>query len=249
MSASSKPIVTPVIAFVSPPAPKRDKFASMVARQPQGMTTTNDTTIPIQIPIQIPTIPVVAEAPKRDKLASMASLQSMPPVRQDTVALLSVTSNNSDRGKIALKTRIQQRQTVLQDLESTEGLTWKLIHLARDTAHALTDLTGTTSSNDIAELSKEYRETLSKIHQTLQPHGNLVKAYQNHQVDTGQKEEKKSTGGLNMYAARVEMRLAQEKQRVLTEMLQLEQEQNHDTPMINESNLSHGGDESNKRKR
>ena len=271
MSASSNPLVTPVELLVPAPTPKRDKFASMVARQPQIMATTNDATISIsnhltnvvatqqqqqqqqqQQPGSNRTVPVVNITPKRDKLASMASLQSPVSMKRDTLELLSSTVD-SDCSRTKLQARIQQRQTVLQDLESTEGLTWKLIHLARDTAHALTDLTGTTgNSNNISALSNEYRETLSKIHQTLQPHGHLVQAYQNHQVDAGQKEEMKSTsGGLNMYAARVEMKLAQEKQRVMSEMLRLEKEEEKDTMTngLHLSEISWASDQPYKRKR
>jgi hypothetical protein len=95
-------------------------------------------------------------------------------------------------------------------------------------------------TGDILPTSNAYRETLQKIHQTLTPHGKFVKAYQNHQVDKTQDKE----GGPNMYAARVEMRLAQEKKRVLEEMLRLERGEEQPLPMEIEASTA-----SNKRKR
>jgi hypothetical protein len=224
------PVVTTTTAAA---APKRDKFASMAARQ-QTVTTATDAT---SVTSAAPAPAVVGTAAKRDKFASLTARQSTAP---DVPAVTPATVSQEDR-KVGLQARIQQRRNVLDDLEIAEGLTWKLIHLARDTAHALSDLSGTTG--DILATSKAYRETLQKIHQTLSPHGKFVQAYQNHQVDKTQDKE----GGPNMYAARVEMRLAQEKQRVLEEMLRLERGEEQPLPM--EVELSTAYDESNKRKR
>jgi len=101
---------------------------------------------------------------------------------------------------------------------------------------------------------KEYLEKISKIHQLLSPHSHLVVAYRNHAVDTdttnttdssisvkkantndsitvsknnNETKEAKSIplkNKNNMYAARVELRLALERRDVLQESLKLERE-------------------------
>jgi len=253
---------TPIL---SPPKP--DKFASMVAKQQGGggggvlvEQAVDETTSPAQGVSQPPV--VVVTAPKRDKFASMAARQQKQqqvlagsivpePMTAPKKDLLSgshdspITSTTAappqDRGKM-LQARIQQRQKVLCDLELAEGLIWKLNLLAKDTAHAFSDLSGNTGN--ISATSKDFRETLKKIHQTLHPHAHLVKAYQNHQVD-----KKEDLGAPNMYAARVEMRLAQEKQQVLAEMLRLEQGEDRILPVGIEPELATERGLSTKRKR
>jgi hypothetical protein len=236
----------PVVVTATPAiaAPKRDKFASMAARQHTVNavtdTTTTTTTTNSDTSTTAP-VPVITSPPppKRDKFASLAARQSTTAPNSNVTNLMTVTANMSqEERQVELQARIQQRRNVLDDLETAEGLTWKLIHLARDTAHSLSDLSGMTG--DILPTSNAYRETLQKIHQTLTPHGKFVKAYQNHQVDKTQDKE----GGPNMYAARVEMRLAQEKKRVLEEMLRLERGEEQPLPMEIEASTA-----LNKRKR
>lgn len=248
------------------PPPKPDKFASMVAKQQGGggggvlvEQAVDETTSPAQGVSQPPVVELTA--PKRDKFASMAARQQKQqqvlagsivpePMTAPKKDLLSGSHDSpttataappQDRSKM-LQARIQQRQKVLCDLELAEGLIWKLNILAKDTAHAFSDLSGNTGN--ISATSKDFRETLKKIHQTLHPHAHLVKAYQNHQVD-----KKEDLGAPNMYAARVEMRLAQEKQQVLAEMLQLEQGEDRILPVGIEPELTTESGLSNKRKR
>ena len=112
-----------------------------------------------------------------------------------------------------LKLQIQQRGKVLNDLEKAEGCVWNLIHFASKTSRHLTKLRVDENINTLPELSSQYRETLQTIHSLLSPHAKFVKAYQNHQEESD---------ASNMYTARVETRLAQERQNVLDELVRLE---------------------------
>mmetsp|Transcript_13893 Transcript_13893/g.20506 ORF Transcript_13893/g.20506 Transcript_13893/m.20506 type:complete len:284 (+) Transcript_13893:60-911(+) len=215
----SKPTITKTSA-------RRDKFASLAATQKE-QSTHAETKVP--------------NKPKRDKFASMAQRNAKP--KRDKFASMRQTqhdkstglSQDSDQKKKIdstselvltserLKKRINQRQKIFRDLEKAEGHTWNLILLAGETARNLTNLKVEESNNDLSELSKKYRDTLQNIHSLLCPHADFVKAYQNHQEE----EETK-----NMYAARVETRLSQEKRNVIQEFLRLEK-QNEDNGASN----------------
>lgn len=202
--------------------PKRDKFASMAA--------TAATSVP----------------PKRDKLASMAAASS-----QASSADADDTTNKSEQSKeeyqALVKKRMTQRDQVLKDLEKAEGWTWQLLSLASKTARSLSEL-DMDNVEELGQTSQQYRTTLQKIHGTLSPHASLVVAYENHGIDKKQdsvvgadkkqddaaksQEEKKQEEAsnekkqdINMYAARVEMRLAHERRDVLKELLRLEQQE------------------------
>lgn len=223
----------------SAPAAPRDKFASMAARQQQGSEAA---------PAPVAPVPVtVAAAPKRDKFASMAKTtakpardkfaslaqtthqQSAQQPKRDKFASLAQQSNppigeideekrkNQEKMK-ALKTKIQQRQTVLNDLEKAEGHTWNLIQLSSKTAKHLTKLGVDQDSVALSGICSSYRRTLQQIHSLLSPHAKFVKSYQN--FDRSHQE---ASEGTNMYAARVDTRLAQERRNVLQELLRLEE--------------------------
>lgn len=99
-----------------------------------------------------------------------------------------------------------------------------------------------TAAKKIAELGKkngeDYLDKVARVHALLTPHAEKVVAYSNHEVDTAEADaaadnneetaksetearEKKN----NMYAAKVEMRLAIERRDVLKEFLRLEKEE------------------------
>lgn len=178
--------------------PKRDKFASMAAAAAAATS---------------PAPP--GTTVKRDKFASMAAQQEQP--KQSTTT----ASNDDDVSRNALvQERMKQRDTVLQDLQQAEAWTWNLLNLASQTAHSLSNISQETNQEKVSLYSKQYRETLEKLHGILTPHASLVVAYENHSID--QTKEKKKQDN-NMYAARVEMRLAQERRNVLQELLRLEQ--------------------------
>lgn len=188
----------PGTATATTPTPKRDKFASMALAT--AISKRDESTITSQATTQ----------PKRDKFASMAQQQKSPPSGQTTPKRTA-----AERMK-ALEKRTQQRQKVLKDLEKAEGHTWNLIQFASKTARHLTKLKVEDDDTTLSEISSKYRDTLQKIHSLLSPHAKFVKAYQNHQ------EESEAT---NMYAARVETRLAQERRNVLEELLRLEKQE------------------------
>ena len=106
-----------------------------------------------------------------------------------------------------------------------------------------TDAAAATAAKKIAELGKkngeDYLDKVARVHALLSPHAEKVVAYSNHEVDTAEAadsaadsndetakseaepREKKN----NMYAAKVEMRLAIERRDVLREFLRLEKEE------------------------
>jgi len=205
-------------AAAVPIAPKRDKFASMAAAASSQQA-----------------------SPQRDKFASMAAASS-----QQHESITTTTSASKEEKEAPLKKRMSQRDQVLADLQQAEGWTWQLLTLASKTARSLStlDMSNATKS-EISQTSKQYCDTLQNIHSLLSPHASLVVAYENHNVDkqqggkeTKQEQEEKEEEGIkkegddkmkkedvNMYAARVEMRLAQERRDVLKELLRLEQQE------------------------
>ena len=197
-------------------SPRRDKFASLAAKQQQENkgTAQGDSQKPNHS----------NPAARRDKFASLAQSGRTP--KRDKFAALNNKTNedkalpsasataarSTDARATQLQARIRQRKSVLADLEQAEGLTWTLTQVASTTAKALADLKDE-STDGLLSLTKKYRETLQKIHSLLSPHSALVVAYQNHNQD-----EESS----NMYAARVEMRLAQERRKVVSDFLEIE---------------------------
>jgi hypothetical protein len=112
-----------------------------------------------------------------------------------------------------LKERMSKRRQIFENLDLAEDLTCKLLEIVYKTTNALQDLSS--SSPDLAQLSREYRSTLQKIHPLLSTGTeHLVQPYQNHSTETKQ----------SMYAERVEMRLSKERADVLKAFTKLEQE-------------------------
>jgi hypothetical protein len=213
------------------PTCRRDKFANMVARQE---VTANETTnvMPPKAGLML--------ALKRDKLANLAEASSNARLNETAASTFSATvllnrdksssvaqqqkASNLDRMNTTrlcgpermkeLNALLQQRGDVLNDLEKAEGYIWNLIHFASKTSGDLVKLrVDDDTTSTLTELSSQYRDTLQTIHSLLSPHSKFVKAYQNHQEETDVS---------NMYAARVETRLAQERRNVLDELVRLE---------------------------
>lgn len=217
----------PKVTDVGPAPPKRDKFASMAAAAKHRETQSDINPPP----------------PKRDKLASMAAAQQTTAKRDKLASMAAVSrqqqstesANNTTSEPItrdtkqSLERRLKQRDQVLQDLEQAEGWTWQLLTLASTTAQCLADLQED-KKEEISKLSATYRDVLHKIHSTLSPHAHLIVPYQNHQVDVADnKLDVAEEERVHMYAARVEMRLAQEHRNVLKELLRLEQEEKQES--------------------
>ena len=122
-----------------------------------------------------------------------------------------------------LKEKLSRRNKILQSLDRAEILTCKLLSLAHDTTVALQDVNDYESKDKISELSKAYRATVAELHPLLstrtadegEGEGEIViHPYQNHSYESKH----------SMYAARVEMRLAQERKQVLKAFADLEEE-------------------------
>uniref|UniRef100_A0A7S4RVD7 Uncharacterized protein n=1 Tax=Ditylum brightwellii TaxID=49249 RepID=A0A7S4RVD7_9STRA len=139
---------------------------------------------------------------------------------------------------------------------------------------------GAAAEEMLAKLAKsngeEYLAKVKRIHSLLSPHAKLVVAYRNHQVDiaddgggssgggsissggaagataiaTNKVDDGKTAKSHNMYASRVEMRLAMERRDVLREFLRLEKKEINEGGAKNESiSADDSVDTSAKRKR
>lgn len=200
-------------------SPRRDKFASLAATQKEQAANA-ETKISTSKPKRDKFASMAQAKPKRDKFASMAQTQrgKAQNSSKDTDKANKIDSHPEVTSEM-LKRKIIQRQKIFRDLEKAEGHAWNLILLAGESAKNLTNLKVEENCNALSDLSKKYRDTLQNIHSLLSPHAQFVKAYQNHQEGDETK---------NMYAARVETRLAQEKRNVIQEFLRLEkQNENH----------------------
>ena len=113
-----------------------------------------------------------------------------------------------------LKQKLSMRSEILQSLDRAEVLTCKLLSLARETTVALQDINSGDNKQTISELSKAYRATVAELHPLLSSKttSTLIHPYQNHSYESKH----------SMYAARVEMRLAQERKQVLKAFADLE---------------------------
>ncbi len=200
----------------------RDKFAAMASRNAaesaERAQESNATPI---------------EPPRRDKLAAMASrsaaVPSVAPSGGRGNKFAAMTANvpkelpygqrkddhvlaNEQQGN-EIKERLSKRSKILENLNRAEDLTCKLLEIAHQTTKALEDLS---CAPDISELSRTYRETIRELHPLLSTDTeDLVQPYQNHTRETKQ----------SMYAARVEMRLAKERTKVLKIITELEKKQ------------------------
>lgn len=198
-------------AEISKP-PRRDKFASMAARK--ELTAEAAMTAAPRAPAAAKNRDNATRTSRltpRDKFSSTTQLQKSPFVDRTNAE-----KNSGSNGRVNFEIRTQQRQRVLEDLEMAETHTWMLIQFASRTAEHLAKLNVEQSDTTVSSISLQYRDTLQKIHSLLSRHSKFVKAYENHQ------EEVDAT---NMYAARVETRLAQERRNVVEELLKLEKQE------------------------
>jgi hypothetical protein len=149
-----------------------------------------------------------AGAARGNKLAALAAANNAAST-VDTAVASNASSVQEERMK-NIQERLTQRQEILNNLDRAEEMTVKLLELAHKTTTALQDLN---TSPAISDLSKAYRDTLQKLHPLLSTNTqSLIHPYQNHSFE--------STN--SMYAARVEMRLAQERSQVLKTFGELE---------------------------
>ena len=136
-----------------------------------------------------------------------------------------------------------KRDKVFHDLDKAEDIILSLLDGASDVACSLSEMTsaktdGSTNSFDdlaekISQNGRGYLAGVNKLHSLLSPHASLVRAYRNpNEGDsvTGPDETTvRSTGDIsqritsNMYAARVEKRLALERSAILKNMIRLEE--------------------------
>ncbi|CAJ1915225.1 unnamed protein product [Cylindrotheca closterium] len=186
--------------------PKRDKLAALAASRSAADSTPTSTTD-------------AAEPRGNSKLAAMAAANTSAN-RTVTEAL----DDKHEKRTRELQEKMSKRKQILQDLDQAEDLTCKLLDIVHQTTNALQDMTS--SSPELAQLSRDYRKTLQEIHPLLSRGTEaLVQPYQNHTTETNQ----------SMYAARVEMRLAKERSDVLKAFTELERQPNEEAT---------GGDES-----
>ena len=137
-----------------------------------------------------------------------------------------------------------KRDNVFHDLDQAENIIVSLLDCASNVAQSLSDMTtakanGDNSFEELAISIKEngvgYLAGVKKVHSLLAPHASLVKSYRNQDEaekgDGDTKNEKKEAtisdeiikkATSNMYAARVEKRLALERSAILKEMIRLE---------------------------
>lgn len=191
-----------------------------------------------------------ANPPKRDKLAALAARsaaatpESGAAVTRGSSKLAAMTAAATTAGRVVteaidgkrekrmseLQEKMSKRKQILQDLDRAEDLTIKLLDIVHQTTNALQDMTS--SSPELAQLSRDYRKTLQEIHPLLSRGTEaLVQPYQNHSTETNQ----------SMYAARVEMRLAKERTDVLKAFTELQrQQQNRATTGGGESTSTSG---------
>ena len=143
-----------------------------------------------------------------------------------------------------------KRDRVFDDLNQAENIILSLLDCASNVAKSLSDMTtakiGGEKGNNIVDVNSledlaarirgngvGYLAGVKKLHQLLAPHASLVKSYKNPEggdVETTPETNatkisdvliKKATS--NMYAARVEKRLAMEWSAILKEMIRLEE--------------------------
>jgi hypothetical protein len=206
----------PVSVAVAAP-PRRDKFASMASRQQTG---------------------------------GAGGTSASDSVTTAVVVTLNQSQRDAAEEKTrSLQQRMDQRDAVWSDLCKAEAQTIQLLQTAQTTATHLAAAASSKENNDsdsknnkhknssddkassssdsdnkqpsgssqvtanIQKCMKDYQSTVEQIHALLAPHADLVKAYQ-------------APTRLNrMYQARVELRLADEKQNLLQEFLRLQKEE------------------------
>jgi len=204
MSSESSP---PVV----PQAPRRDKFAAMTGRsaaasvasgtQPAAAATT--TTTPAT---------TTTGTGRGSKFAAMAAQSRAQAVASEEEKIKAEISIREERLR-GIEEKMSKREKLLKDLDRAEDLTCTLVEIAHRTTKALEDLS---CAPNISALAQQYRETLRELHPLLSiGTEEFIQPYQNHSTETRQ----------SMYAARVEMRLAKERTKVLKIVTDLERNQ------------------------
>jgi hypothetical protein len=158
-----------------------------------------------------------------DKFAALAAMHT-PPKRGDTLAAIAAVAQPSGETSTVdtshttalLQARMQQRESVWKDCTHAEVTVLRLLRLARETTLALSHVAPHTTLNatpSVQSLARQYRETVAQLHETLQPHAHLVQAYQ------------VPVRVHRLYPARVEERLALERQHLLSDWIAWEQQE------------------------
>ena len=184
-----------------------------------------------------------AASSSADAAAAAAAKASKKRVRTERQAKLFADLDEAEATVLGMIALASETASALSDLAS-----------GREAASATggggddADTDTAAAAKKIAELAKkngeDYLDKVARVHALLSPHAEKVVAYSNHEVDTAeasasaaaaaaaavddetakseaQAREKKN----NMYAAKVEMRLAIERRDVLKEFLRLEKEE------------------------
>jgi len=181
-----------------------------------------------------------------DRRGKFANLQQPPASSSNDAAAAAAAAAKASKKRA----RTEGQARLLADLDEAEVTVLGMVALASETAAALSGLAGgvdatcsAAAAKQMAELGKkngeDYLDRVARVHALLSPHAEKVVAYSNHEVDTvaaaaaaeGDEAAKSEAGSLeekknnNMYAAKVEMRLAIERKNVLKEFLRLEKEE------------------------
>ena len=171
--------------------------------------------------------------------AAAAAKASKKRVRTERQAKLFADLDEAEATVLGMIALASETASALSDLASGREAASTTTGGGDDTD---TDAAAATAAKKIAELGKkngeDYLDKVARVHALLTPHAEKVVAYSNHEVDTAEADaaadnneetaksetearEKKN----NMYAAKVEMRLAIERRDVLKEFLRLEKEE------------------------
>ncbi|KAL3794027.1 hypothetical protein HJC23_008915 [Cyclotella cryptica] len=164
---------------------------------------------------------------------------------RDSLANLRIAVHQAKEAAATRRKEVSaQRDRVFDDLEKAETIILSLLDRASEVAHALSEMTsaklsagqGKADSTSFDELAAKirgdgvgYLAGVKKLHQLLAPHASFVKTIygrdtKNVNGASGKLSDaviKKATS--NMYAARVEKRLALERSAILKEMIRLEE--------------------------
>eukprot|EP00978_Attheya_sp_CCMP212_P032745 scaffold129257_cov54-Attheya_sp.AAC.5 len=206
---------------------------------------------------------------ERGKFAklSAAAAAPAPPTSSSSTADAEAQAQAQAQQSLTKERRIKQSK-LWQDLNRAEDLVLELVTLAAGTSHILNDLTlpqqHDDDDDDVTKKEEEarqngtkYTQALSQIHSLLTPHAHLVVAYTTNTTtgtplgpptsvqsappttETIGTTTTNTKAPTNMYASRVEMRLAMEKQSVLEELLRLEQQdlKQEDSPEMSQTVL------------
>jgi hypothetical protein len=169
----------------------------------------------------------------------------------NSLSNLATVVNEAKKSASARRKEVSaKRDRLFNDLDQAENIILSLLDCASDVANSLSEMTTAKvngNANSFEDLSSRIRENgvgylagVKKLHSLLAPHASLVKSYRHQDDDASVKSEKEPATSVNekepalsdvivkkatsnMYAARVEKRLALERSSVLREMIRLEE--------------------------